>query len=261
MIAGPSSTNTPKADRISGKTMWESASRRSRVPSRVGFDDRLAAPGRRVGPPARIQLRGGGCDTVPTSKMRWQRLLPATAVLLLEASAAAALTTAEPKTTAQKIATPPALTAELRDQYGRPDSFAAHHGRPRVVFVVSARRLRRLKDWEARLDRRLEGVVFMRVADVPPEPGQPPPRFEDVAATLRKRVPEEVPVLVDMERLFARDFEIDTRELNVLLFDAAGGPVGKVRGRPNADNLDMVTGRLLALPGVRRNSAATPPSR
>jgi len=179
---------------------------------------------------------------------------------LLLSSSLAAVPGAALQDAAKKAAIPPALTVELRDQYGRGDSLVAHRGKPQVVFVVSAARLRRLKDWEVELDRRLEGVAFLRVADVPPEPGQPPPRFEEVAKALRKRVPEEVSVLIDLERRFARDLELDTREVNVLLFDAAGGWVGHLRGRPTPGNLDQVTTRLESLPGVRRKAPEAPPT-
>lgn len=155
---------------------------------------------------------------------------------------------------------PRALTAQLVDQHGRTDSIAAHEGEPRVVFVVSAQRLRRLRDWEQELDRRLSGIRFLRVADVPSQSQEPPARYEDVAATLRKRVPEAVSVLIDTERRFARDFELDTLEVNLLLFDAKGGWIGHLRGRPTPENLERVTARLLAQGGVRRkDEAATTP--
>jgi hypothetical protein len=182
------------------------------------------------------------------------------AVVLLIGATLAVGPAAQSRAVAQRAPVPAALTAELRDQHGRADSLAAHRGKPLVVFVVSAPRLRRLKDWEVELDRRLEGVGYLRVADVPPEPGQPPPRFEDVAKALRRRVPEEVSILIDLERRFARDLELDTREVNVLLFDAAGGWVGHLRGRPTPENLDQVTTRLESLPGVRRKAPDTPPT-
>jgi hypothetical protein len=182
------------------------------------------------------------------------------AVVLLAGATLAIAPAAEAQTVAQRVPVPAAPTAELRDQYGRGDSLAAHRGKPQVVFVVSAPRLRRLKDWEVELDRRLEGVGFLRIADVPPEPGQPPPRFEDVAKALRRRVPEEVSILIDLERRFARDLELDTREVNVLLFDAAGGWIGHLRGRPTPENLDQVTTRLESLAGVRRRASGAPPT-
>lgn len=152
-----------------------------------------------------------------------------------------------------------AAGAVLRDQFGRPDSLTAHAGRPQVVLVVSARRLRRLKEWEVELARRLDGVGFLRVADVPAEGGTPP-TFDDVASTLRRRVPQSVPVLVDTERLWAGSLRLDTREVNVLAFDADTRMVAHVRGAPRAEAIGPLESALLALPGVRRKAAAERPS-
>ena len=98
-----------------------------------------------------------------------------------------------------------------------------------MVFVVSARRLRRQKEWEVELDRRLDGVGFLRVADVPAE-GCRRRRLRRVASTLRKRVPQPVRVLVDTERHWALGLGLDTREVNALAFDAHGREVARVRG-------------------------------
>jgi len=152
-----------------------------------------------------------------------------------------------------------AATAVLRDQFGRPDSLAAHAGQPQVVFVVSAQRLRRLKQWEVELDRRLDGVGFLRVADVPAEGGKPP-TFDDVASKLRKRVPQPVRVLVDTERHWAAALGLDTREVNVLAFDADARLVAHGRGGPRAETIGPLEAALLALPGVRRKAAAGPAS-
>jgi hypothetical protein len=149
--------------------------------------------------------------------------------------------------------------AVLRDQFGRPDSLTAHAGRPQVVLVVSARRLRRLKEWEVELGRRLDGVDFVRVADVPAAGGLPP-AFDDVASTLRKHVPQSVPVLIDIERHWAGALALDTREVNVLAFDAHTRAVAHVRGSPRAETIGPLESALLALPGVRRRAAAGPAS-
>jgi hypothetical protein len=128
-----------------------------------------------------------------------------------------------------------ALTGTLRDQHGRPGGFEPSAGQPTVVFVVSAARLKRLRDWEAGLRRRFEGLRFLRVADVPPS--RPPARYEDVAGRLRKHVPREVSVLVDMERVWATGFEIDSGQVNLLVFDAAGRLAGRLAGGPTPQRL------------------------
>ena len=153
------------------------------------------------------------------------------------------------------------LVAPLRDQHGRPGPAGAALEKAHAVFVVSARRLRRVREWQKELDRRVEGVSYLRVADVPPEADRPPARFEDVAEELRKRVPADVAVLVDLERRFAGRLDLDTREVNVLLFDASGAMVGRLRGRPTAAAADEAASRLLALPGVHRRAPAPPPAR
>jgi hypothetical protein len=138
-----------------------------------------------------------------------------------------------------------ALAATLRDQHGRPAGFEPSAGQPTVVFVVSAARLKRLRDWEAGLRRRFEGLRFLRVADVPPS--RPPARYEEVAGRLRKHVPREVSVLVDMERVWATGFEIDTGQVNLLVFDATGRLAGRLAGGPTPQRLAQAAELIAAL--------------
>jgi hypothetical protein len=56
------------------------------------------------------------------------------------------------------------------------------------LLGVALRRLRRLKAWEADLVRRVEGIGFLRVADVPSEEQRPAPRLEEVAEIARTRL-------------------------------------------------------------------------
>ena len=128
-----------------------------------------------------------------------------------------------------------ALAARLPDQNGRPGGFEPSGGQPTVVFVVSAARLKRLKAWESALRQRFEGLRFVRVADVPP--ARPPARYEDVARRLREHVPREVSVLIDVDRLWATGFEIDSRQVNVLVLDAAGRLAGQLAGDPTPERV------------------------
>jgi hypothetical protein len=130
-----------------------------------------------------------------------------------------------------------AAPAPLRDQFGRLDSLAAHRGAPLVAMVVTARRLRALKGWEVDLRRRFEGLTFLRVVEVPP---RPPVSFDDVARKLRDRVPREVPILVDLEGKWAAAYGLDTDEVNLLIFDAAGRLVSRFRVARNASSLAVV---------------------
>lgn len=183
------------------------------------------------------------------------------AVLMALVAAGPVASLAEPLEAHAADAALSSLVAPLRDQHGRPGPAGAALEKPHAVFVVSARRLRRVREWQKELDRRVEGVSYLRVADVPSEAGRPPARFEDVAEELRKRVPADVAVLVDLERRFAGRLDLDTREVNVLVFDASGAMVGRFRGRPTPAAADEATTRLLALPGVHRRAAAPPPAR
>jgi hypothetical protein len=113
-----------------------------------------------------------------------------------------------------------AVAAPLKDQYGRLDRLAAHAGEPVVVMVVTAARLRSLKGWELELRQRTQqGLRVLRVMDVPETPRV---GHDEVARRLRERVPREVAVLIDRERLWARAFRLDTREVNLLVFDGVG---------------------------------------
>jgi len=136
-----------------------------------------------------------------------------------------------------------ALAARLRDQHGRLGGFEPAGRQATVVFVVSAARLKRLREWEALLRKRFAGLRFVRVADVPPS--RPPARYEDVAGRLRQHVPPEVSVLIDVDRVWATGFEIDAREVNLLVFDGTGRFAGQLCGSPTPERL----ARVVALVG------------
>jgi SpoVK/Ycf46/Vps4 family AAA+-type ATPase len=121
-----------------------------------------------------------------------------------------------------------ARAARLRDQHGRLGGFEPAARQTTVVFVVSAARLKRLREWEASLRKRFEGLRFVRVADVPPS--RPPARYEDVAKRLRQHVPPEVSVLVDVDRVWATGFGLDSRQVNLLVFDGTGHLAGQLAG-------------------------------
>lgn len=151
---------------------------------------------------------------------RWLRLpkawFAATALLL-------------PPTLPAADALPPALTGlTLPNQFGGTDTLAAHQGQPIMVVVVAVQRLSMIERWERALRERFPGLAFFNVADMP---AQGPVDPERAAATLRKRVPPEVPVLMDLERHWATTLKLDTGLPNLLLVDAAGQLVGQWRGR------------------------------
>jgi hypothetical protein len=125
------------------------------------------------------------------------------------------------------LATPPAPPA-LRDQLGRAGGLEQHRGTTVVALVVTAKRLRSLKGWQVELDKRLTSVAYLRVADIPKEP---PVDYERVAAKLRERVPDEVPIGIDLARSWATSYDLDTGEVNLLVFDPRGELAARFRGR------------------------------
>ena len=136
---------------------------------------------------------------------------------------------------------------QMPDQRGGHDSLAAHRGNPVVVVVVDARRLGTVKRWEQDLLTRFPKLRVMTVADVNEAR---PTSVEQVAAVLAHRVPPEVVVLIDMERLWAREFALDTAAPNLVLIDASGAPVAQFRGRWNAELSGEVAERVAVLTGV-----------
>jgi hypothetical protein len=135
------------------------------------------------------------------------------------------------------LASTPADAAdiELRDQHGGSDRVADHRGEVVVVMVVTARRLRNLKGWERDLKKEFGELRFLRVVDVPEDP---PVTHEQVAEKLVRRVPEDIAVLIDIERRWARDLELDTLRPNLLLFDRHGKIVARERGRAEPELVD-----------------------
>ena len=120
---------------------------------------------------------------------------------------------------------------ELRDQFGNSATLADHRGTPVVVVVVTVRRLALIEQWERDLRERVPGLLFLNVADLPTDV---PVDLERTAATLRKRVPPGVAVLLDPAHHWASTFALDTSLPNLLVFTASGELSVRVRGRWNA---------------------------
>lgn len=108
---------------------------------------------------------------------------------------------------------------QLRDQFGKSDSLAAHRGRVVVVMVVDAKRLRNLKPWARALREHFDDVETILIAEVPADP---PTTYDRVVEKLGERIPEDVPVLIDMESLWARTLGLDTSRPNLILVDRNG---------------------------------------
>jgi hypothetical protein len=129
----------------------------------------------------------------------------------------------------------------LKDQFGATGHLHDHLGSTQVVIVVSAKRLRRIKRWERALRRHYPDVPILRVADLP---RNTPVDYEVVAAKLRRRLPEEVGVLIDLEGRWSAEYGLDTSVPNVLVFDAAGELAAKRAGKYDRDLFGALRGEL-----------------
>jgi hypothetical protein len=107
----------------------------------------------------------------------------------------------------------------LMDQFGVEDGLHGDGESIQIAIVVSAKRLRRIKPWEKAIREYDEGLALIRVADVP---RTAPTEYDRVAETLRKRLPEDVNVLIDLDGVWAERFELDASVPNILIFDGAG---------------------------------------
>ena len=117
---------------------------------------------------------------------------------------------------------------ELRDQFGNTNSLQSQRGSAVVAVVVSVRRLSMIERWERDLSERVPGIRFLNIADLPDDVKVDSGR---TAATLRKRVPDGVPVLMDTDRQWATSYGLDTTLPNLLVFDAEGRLLARFRGR------------------------------
>jgi hypothetical protein len=133
--------------------------------------------------------------------------------------------------------------AALPDQNGGSLSLADYPGQAVLVIVVSGRKLRHIKKWEQTLRSDFPDLVSLRVADITDDPR---PTTEQVATKLRKRAPADVSVLIDLANTWATEYELDTTEPCLLLFDGNHAVVAQFRGRANRDNSAAVIASLQA---------------
>lgn len=120
---------------------------------------------------------------------------------------------------AATAAPPAAELPTLPDQYGEPVGLEAGRGDVQLAIVVSARRLRRIKPWEKALRQEFPDLVLLRIADVP---RTSPTAYDSVAQKLRRRLPPDVHVGIDLDGRWAQTFGLDTSIPNLLLFDRSG---------------------------------------
>jgi hypothetical protein len=129
----------------------------------------------------------------------------------------------------------------LKDQYGQTGGLAAGGAGLQVAIVVSAKRLRRIKPWEQAIRRIDTDVPVIRVADVP---RTAPTEYDAVAEKLRKRLPEDLNVLIDLDGVWMKTFDLDTSVPNVLIFNGSGELLARHAGMYRKDDFDALEGDL-----------------
>ena len=134
-------------------------------------------------------------------------------------------------------AQPPALT----DQYGHSGSLSDYAGQPVLAIVASGRKLRHMKGWEEGLRKDFPQLVSLRVADIT---DKPTPTYDQVAKKLRKRAPESVSIIIDLQNIWATEYSLDTNEPCLLLFDNQGNVMAQFRGRANNTRLAEVSAAI-----------------
>lgn len=130
----------------------------------------------------------------------------------------------------------------LRDQFGEPVGLDAAAGRVQVAIVVSARKLRRIKPWEKAMRAEFPDLAVVRIADVP---RTSPTEYDRVAEKLRKRLPPDVPVGIDLEGAWAEALGLDTSVPNVLVFDSSGRLAYRQSGMYKKSSYPALQGALL----------------
>jgi hypothetical protein len=130
------------------------------------------------------------------------------------------------------------IEASLPDQFGNTGSLAAHRDSVVVAIVVDVRRLSSIQRWGEALGGRYPRLHFLNIAQMPAGSSVDMAR---VKASLQKRVPANVPVLIDVERRWATAYGLDTAAPNLLVFDRGGNLAGQVRGRFSAEREASIT--------------------
>ena len=112
----------------------------------------------------------------------------------------------------------------IHDQHGEVLQF--DHAEPFVVIVVSKRRLRRLKPWEAALKERFgPDLDIVRIAHAAQETGERvAPDTDRLARALKRRVPAEVSIGLDLTGWWASHHGLDTQIPAVLVMSGQGSP-------------------------------------
>ena len=134
-----------------------------------------------------------------------------------------------------------ASPAPLPDQFGKPISLDDFAGDPVLVIVTSERQLSLIQRWEKALRKPVPQLISMRVANLTSEPK---PTIEQVAKKLQKHAPPGGRVAIDQDNHWATDYQLDTKEPCVLLFDERHQLVATFRGKPRKQLTEEVVTAL-----------------
>jgi hypothetical protein len=129
----------------------------------------------------------------------------------------------------------------LPDQYGKPIDFAEYDGKPVLVIVADTRKLRWIGNWEKKLRKQLPELVSYRVAGVL---DTPTPEYDQVAKVLRRWVPKNVPISIDINNHWATFYKLDINEACLILLDTDRQIIAQWRGRPKRALLTEVVAAL-----------------
>lgn len=140
----------------------------------------------------------------------------------------------------------------LLDQFGEPVGLDVGTAAVQVAIVVSAKRLRRIKPWEKALRLEFPDLVVVRIADVP---RSSPTQYDKVAEKLRKRLPEDVSVGIDLEGQWAEALGLDTSVPNILLFDSTGELVYQQSGMFKKSRFPSLQSALIEAQSTERIAA------
>lgn len=123
-----------------------------------------------------------------------------------------------------------------------------------VAIVVSAKRLRRLKAWEQAIRAINADLPLVRVADIP---RTAPTEYESVAEKLRKRLPPDLPVLIDLDGVWASAYGLDVNVPNVLIFDGTGALLSSHAGNYRPADFAVLEAALQGPPEAAQPVLAT----
>jgi hypothetical protein len=88
-------------------------------------------------------------------------------------------------------------------------------------------------------------------------PRTAPTEYETVAARLRKRLPEDLNVLVDLDGVWAKHFELDSSAPTVLVFSPSGQLEASHHGMHSRERFDALEADLERLERRYGSDAST----